>query len=104
VSIAPQLQNPLPANRVPAVRSAKWLNGLYPRGSTLQEREENCVEPTVFVYTHDDTRYVLNVPEGSVGTVVNLVEKGAFDELKTLSEGWSCKPDKHFPSPIFYGR
>ena len=59
--------------------------------SQLEAREENCVPASVFAFTHDGETTVLNVPEGSVGQVVDLAAKGDFDGLKTLGNDWLCK-------------
>ena len=111
VSASPHPQNPLLANRAPAVCSGKWVAGLFSRRvargeSELEARdsEDNCIPASVFVFTHNGTTTVLNVPEGSVKQVVDLAAKGDYEGLKTLGKDWICKT-KNFPPPhpIFYG-
>jgi hypothetical protein len=66
--------------------TAKWQQGVCPPRqkrweSQLQEREEKCVPPSIFVYTHNNTRHVIDVPEGSVEKIAELAGMGAYDEL-----------------------
>ena len=68
--------------------------------SQLEAREENCVPASVFVFTHNGETTVLNVPETSVGQVVDLAAKDDFDGLKTLGNDWSCKTENP-PPPVY---
>ena len=104
VSASPHPQNPLLANRAPAVRSGKWVAGFFTRHvaraeSQLEARdsEDNCVPASTFVFTHDGTTTVLNVPEGSTGQVVDLAAKGDYAGLKSLGKDWICKTKKFLP-------
>ena len=67
--------------------------------SQPETREENCIPASVFVFNHDGNTTTLNVPEGSVGQVVDLAAKEDYEGLKTLSKDWPCKPEK-FPPRI----
>jgi len=62
--------------------------------------EDNCVPASVFVFTQGGETTVLNVPEGSVGQVVDLAAKDDYEGLKTLSQDWmSVSEDSDLDTP-----
>jgi hypothetical protein len=63
----------------------------------VQKRDQNCVPASYFVYTYNNKKYVLNVPEDSMETIAGLAEKEAYDQLGQYHDKYKSKADEKFP-------